>query len=469
MSEPIVTTFDDHLPSLTYCGSVCNVVIISSTDGMIRVLVFPLDSGIGLVSFDYFALDDSFIYREKFLLPNHVPGCTFVYFTEELIAYCLEFQPPRVRAVTLYVKFTNLRDSSILQDASVVSNLRDSTSLSNFVVIVQDKQNDCFPNEGDHVLFLNGGSVFDHSILDGQIYEHTDARIDATCSRVDHIGGRTSCDLAVYCLGRTIVASIQDGEEHTPIIYAEEEYGKTFFCPSKDFVSFRNETLAVHHPNGAQFGTSVSFPFSKIRDGHCVNVTHNFFFVATVSSGVTVVVDFSDGLYRQIGDADPSAVVPTKVKGQLAIVNNGSETDVYHVGLECAVKSLALPGNFVLAASLSTSTIDPCQCTEHFEPADRNITLPGETSTPTTSPTPSPSFASRRQSLTSTESLTPAQTPTSGPTDRQTNSSNPQVVAVLTIAGVVVFMMVVVPVVLVLLCIGVRVHKRLVVSALHQS
>ena len=393
---------------------------------MIQVVVFPLDPGIGLVSFNRFALDDSLVHREEFLLPNHVPGCTFVYFTEESIAYCLELNPPNIRAVTLYINFANLSDSSIQQDNSATSNLRDDVSLSNFVEIIQDKQSNCFSNEGNHVLFLNGGSFFDHSISDGQIYEHTDAMIDTTCSRVDHIGGRTSCDVAVYCLGRTIVTSIQD-DQHTSsmtTVYTEEEYGKTFICPNKDFVSFRNETLMVHHPSGVQIGTSIFFPFRTIHDGHCLKVARNFFFVATVSGGVTIVVNFSesDGLYRQIGDAGPSAVIPTKVKGPFAIVNNGSETDVYHVSLGCAVDSLALPGNFIIATSISTSTIDQCQYTEHVEPADGNVTLPDETSTPSISTTPSSSFVS--QLLTSTESLILAPTPTSEPADRPTSSPN---------------------------------------------
>ena len=100
--EPIVATFDDSLQSPSLCGAdyeCCNVLVTSNADRLIRVVLLPLELGIGIVSF---SCSDSLVFCEKFLLPQNEPNCTYVHFVNEVIGYCLEVDPPRIRAFRIY-------------------------------------------------------------------------------------------------------------------------------------------------------------------------------------------------------------------------------------------------------------------------------------------------------------------------------------------------------------------------------
>ena len=115
-SEPTVTTFENSLPSPSLCGADykrCNALVTSNTDETIRVMMFPLDSGIGLVSFDYSTLDDSLVYQDQFLLPQNEPNCTFVYFVEELIGYCLDLDSPKIRAFLINIDFNGFYNPTL--------------------------------------------------------------------------------------------------------------------------------------------------------------------------------------------------------------------------------------------------------------------------------------------------------------------------------------------------------------------
>ena len=415
-SEPIVATFENsQLPSQTICGGKyerCNSIISSNADGTIRVVLFPVDMGVALVSFNYVSHDGTFAYRDQYLLPQNTPDCTFVFFIEKLFGYCLEVNPPRIRAFRIYIDFSTLRSSSIQQNTFVTATLNDITSLSNFVFFVQQKQDNCFDNEGDHVLFINDGDFFDHSFLDERISQYSHERIDATCSRLHHVG--SMCDLAVHCNDSTLVIDTR-GQEHDSI-FMEAEYGQTFFCPGKEFISFQNETLTLHHPNRLQFGNSVPFPFGEIHQSYCLNFTDKFFFVTTVDDSRTVLVNFSDTSYQYLGDSDLSTMVSAMVKGHFAVVNNGTDTQVYYLGLGCMPEPLVLPNNFVLAVSafFSTGTLDQCQC---LDPATtRTIPPIIEPTIPAVPSSSSPAVLSTLESqstLAVGESATP--TPTNGP------------------------------------------------------
>ena len=365
VSEPIVATFENLLlPPKSLCGEDserCNSIISSNADGTIQVVLFPVNLGVALVSFNYFSHDDTFAYRDKYLLPKNIPDCTFVFFIEELIGYCLEVKPPRIRAFRIYIDFSNLTSSSIQQNTFVTLALHDITSLSNFVFFVQHIQDNCFDNEGNHVLFLNGGDIFDHSFFDERISQYSHEQIDTTCSRLHRVGD--VCNLAVHCNDSALVLDIR-GQEHDSI-FTETEYGQTFFCPSEDFISFQNETLMLYHPNLMQFGNGVLFPFAEIRQGYCLNVVESFFLVATVDEDRIVLVNFSNTSYRHLGDSNLSVVGPVKIKGQFAIIYNGNQTEVYNLGLACMPRPLVLhQNNFVLASFFTSGTMDCYQCLE---------------------------------------------------------------------------------------------------------
>ena len=384
----MVVTFENLLlPSRTLCGDKyerCNAIIASNVGRTVRVVLFPVDMGVALASFDYSNLDDTFVYREQYILPNSIPDCTFVFFIEDLIGYCLEAKTSyRIIAFRIYVDFSALSSSSIRQSALVTQTLDDITSLSNFVFFHQLIQDNCFDNEGNHVLFINNRHFFDHGLLNERISRHFDERIDSTCSRLHRVG--SVCSLAVHCNNSVLLITTRGQGS----IFTEAEYGQTFFCPNEDFVSFQNGTLTLHHPSGLQFGNSISFPLGEIDEGYCLHVSGNFFFIATMDNGRTLLVNFTDASYQELGICDFSmAVPPARVKDHFAIVNNGSDTQVYNLGLACMPEPLVIPGNFHLVTTFSTRTMDWCRCLEPFTTiSPSGPAVPEMTPVPSSSPT----------------------------------------------------------------------------------
>ena len=287
----MVVTFENLLlPSQTLCGDTyerCNAIVASNA--AVRVVVFPVDMGVALALFDSNNIDDTFVYREQYILPNSIPDCTFVFFIEDLIGYCLEAKIPyRISAFRIYVDFSALSSSSIRQNALVTRTLDDITSLSNFVFFHQLKQDSCFDNEGNHVLFINNRHFFDHGLLNERISRHFNEQIDSTCSRLHRVGN--VCSLAVYCNNSALLITTRGQES----IFTEAKYGQTFFCPNEDLISFQNGTLTLYHPNRTQFGNSISFPLGEIDEGYCLHVAGNFFFVATMDNGQTLLANFTD-------------------------------------------------------------------------------------------------------------------------------------------------------------------------------
>ena len=441
-----MTTFENSLPSPSLCGADyerCNALVTSNADETIRVVMFPLDSGIGLVSFDYSTFNDSLVYRDQFLLLRNEPNCTFVYFVEELIGYCLDLNSPKIRAFLINIDFVDLTASTIQRrdNAYEVKDLLNVASLSNLVYFTRHGFDECFTNEGNHVLFLDEGDLLDHSFTDGQI-SFNDISIDSTCSRLHRVGDM--CRLAAHCNSKVVLFDTQVHVEQTSFTVAE--YGQTFFCPTEDFVGFERKTLSLHHKNGQRFGNSVSFPFGEIRQGDCLNMANKFFFVATIDDGRTLLVDFSGMSYRHLGESDLSTVVPAKVRGHFAIVNNGNETNLYNLGLPCMPEPLVIPNNFIFVTSFPSRTMEQYRC---IEPAPGPVTSsiitmmttsPSEPSASIISPTLSSLFAltvSGSPSISSlpttsepwlsgmapTVSLSSAPTPTNELVSSQTNSS----------------------------------------------
>ena len=263
-------------------------------------------------------------------------------------------------------------------------------------------------------------------------------------------------------------------------IFTEAEYGQTFFCPNEDFISFRNGTLTLH-------GNSISFPSGEIDEGYCLHVSGNFFFIATMDNGQTLLVNFTDASYQELGVYDFSmAVPPARVKGHFAIVNNGSDTQVYNLGLACMPEPLVIPGNFHLVTTFSTRTMDRCRCLETFTtispsgPAVPEITpvpsssptvmIPVPPSSPTvitpvppSSPTvfgidyPSTSTTSALSTLVSRSSISSTPTPSIKPMSSEIDSPNvggiaDGVVAAIVIPAVLVLLSPIIILVLVIIC-----------------
>ena len=387
-----MATFENSLLPSSLCGAEydrCDILITSNADKSIQVVLLPLESGIGMVSFNYFMHNDSLSFRERFLLQQNMPDCTFVFFIEELIGYCLEPDPAKIRAFRIRINFTNLNASMIhrREDTSEVADLVNIANLSNFVYFIRHKFDGCFPNEGNHVIFLDQGDLFDHSFTDG-LFLFPHVHIDSTCSKLHRVGD--SCELAAHCDGKVVLFDTRWPMER--MSFTEAEYGQTFFCPNGDFIRFEHEHLSLHHRNRQQFGSRILFPFEEIRRGRCLRVDDKFFFIATTDNGNrTVLVNFSDTSYQNLGNSDPSTIVPTKVKGRTIIVNNGSETHFYNLDLPCLPEPLVLPKNFVFATSalFSTGALDRYQC----HPATTMSLSPIERAVPIISPTPSTSSA----------------------------------------------------------------------------
>lgn len=461
-----VATFENLLlPSRTICGDKyerCNAIIASNAGRTIRVVLFPVEMGVALVSFDYSNHNDTFVYRDQYVLPNSIPDCTFVFFIEDLIGYCLEAKTSyRISAFRIYIDFSALSSSSIWQSALVTSTLNDIASLSNLVFFRQLKQDSCFDNEGNHVLFTNNGDFFDHSLFDEMVFHYPDEQIDSTCSRLHRVG--SVCSLAVYCNDSALL--IDTRGQGRDSIFMEAEYGQTFFCPNEDFISFQNGTLTLHHPSGMQFGNSISFPSGEINEGYCLHVADDFFFIATMDNRQTLLVNFTDASYQELGDCDFSTAVPlARIEGHFAVVNNGSDTQVYNLGLACMPEPLVLPGNFRLVTTFSTRTVDRCRCLEPFTTtaiiSPSGPAVPKMTPVPSSSPTvfgidyPSTSTTSALSTLVSQSvlvSISSTPTPSSEPISSEIDSPSVGGIAGGVAAGAIVILLSLI-IILVLIC-----------------
>ena len=398
--EPIVTTFQNSLPSQSLCGDDyerCNALITSTNDGSIHVIVFPLDSGIELVSYNYATSDDTLTYRDQFLLRPNLPNCTFVDFVEdsELIGYCIDLytHTHSIHAFQIHIDFVDLVNSTIRhRDGTPEStNLLNVSTLTNLVYFVRHSLHDgCFPDDGNHVLLVDEGWLLDHGLRGGGI-SFSSKYTDGACSRLYRVGDL--CELAAHCEGREVL--FDTSPDTQPMSFMEAEYGQTFFCSHDDFVTLKNQTLTLHRQQLEVH--NISFPFGKISRGYCLKVDDKIFFIGSVQDGRTIKVDFKDPSCRFLGDGDASMTVPVKVKDHIAVTNNGSETDIYNLDLSCAPKPLVVPSNFVLfAVFFSRRTQDQYQCSESSAMVDNlPTTSPAATSNLTTTDLSEPGMSSQ--------------------------------------------------------------------------
>ena len=375
------TSFENEfLPTSEVCGRGyirCNLLLTSSSDGTIIVAMFPLQTGIGLVSYD--AINDTLVFREKFILTQTLQHCTFMYFIETrgIQGYCLGPPSDEISLYTLEITITygdlsssSVQDSRFDEDFTVYN----LDTLSNFILYSGTM---CFlSNEGNHVVFLESGYFIDQSFGDLEFIEIPTNGACSGVSRLQRVG--SSCQIATQCDGPIAVFDINNGEfPQKP----EFESGQFFVCPDQLFVEFINDTLALYSRTGSerQFVNDTNFPFEHISQGACTVVKEQLVLILTLDDGRTFLIDFVQSSYRQLGESNHSAIVPSEVNGQIVAVNNGSETLIYNLPcLSCCQQPIAVvPNNFVLIDYISMSHTDTqCLCSVSPSPSTSATVIP---------------------------------------------------------------------------------------------
>ena len=364
-SEVLMTTFQGNLlPPLSICGDGykrCNLHITSNYDGSIRVVVIPLSSGIGLVSYNYLDTSDTLVYREHFVLTQTSPNCTYMYFTEtrEVVGYCLGLSSGGqlyMYSMRIGIQHDNLSLSIV--NAGERIELINLASLSNFVFF-QDSNN-CFSNEDGHIVCLESGEVLDHSFSDEQ-FTYTDPHIPACISASQLLHAGTTCKLVAHCSPEVFLFQIHQQE---PTMLSNGSSGQVFVCPDLHFVQSKNGSFSLHTENGTQTRKLASFPLKRIRQGDCLIINSHYVFFATLVDGSTILANFTRSSYRQLGVSEYATYVPSRVEGRIGLVHNGNNTLIYDLSLPyaCQQEPTVIPDNFILANYFSTGTRDQCFC-----------------------------------------------------------------------------------------------------------
>lgn len=355
-----MTTFDNSLPpSRLLCGNDygrCNVHISSKSDDRIRVVVFPFDLGIGLVSYDYFNATDTLTYRQKYHLIQDDQSCNFLYFVEsrDLIGYCLDASQ-RLHARQIIIEYINLTLSSA-RTFDIYQHSVDITSLSNFLLFRGTDA--CFSNDGDHVLFLDNGSLVGHSFTDREItFRHHFGR---GCTRLRRVNVRNVCKLVANCNDGAVLFVVQSQRSTN---FTETDFGKVFFCSGDEFVGFKNETLSLYDGNKMQL-SSLIFSVGDIHQGDCLRVNQDFMFIAALEDGRTILVNLSDSTHQQLGQGKRGILISSGVNGNFVIASTGNETAFYNLSLTCTEEheSVLLPTDFVLATFYVSNATGHCRC-----------------------------------------------------------------------------------------------------------
>ena len=141
--------------------------------------------------------------------------------------------------------------------------------------------NSYFSNEGGHVICLENGKVFDHSVSDVQsTFRNPHIRACLNGSQLFRVGA--TCMLEAHCSGETFLFNIHQQE---PTRLSNDIDEQIFICPDMQFVK-RNK-MSLHTENGNQTGMVVTFPHETILQGHCLIVNNqNTVFFATLADGI---------------------------------------------------------------------------------------------------------------------------------------------------------------------------------------
>ena len=354
------TSFENEfLPTSEVCGRGyfrCNLLLTSSSDGTIIVAVFPLQTGIALVSYD--VINDTLVFRDKFILTQMLQDCTFMYFidTRGIQGYCLGPPADEIPLYTLEITITygdlsssSVQDSRFDEDFTVYN----LDTLSNFILYSGTM---CFlSDDGNHVVFFESGFIIDQSFSNGEF----DDDYDGDCfgvSQLQRVGD--SCQIVTECDGQVTVFDINNGEFQ--LVQPKFTSGQIFVCTEQLFVEFINGTLALFSQTGSerQFVNDTSFPFEDIAWGACTVVKEQLKLTLTLNDGRTFLVDFVQSSYYQLGESNPAMVVSSEVNGQVVAVNNGSETLFYDLPCCSLQPAAVLQENFVLVNYMSMSRTD---------------------------------------------------------------------------------------------------------------
>ena len=427
VTDEISTTSLDNvsLPSVEVCGrgyQRCKILITSIRDTNIVLAVFPLSSGIGLVSYYNTTGNGTLTYRDKHVLTLTSPSCTFLSFVHlhiqvrRIRGYCLQTDATKLYSLIIDIDHENLASSSIVPDASESENIFELQSLSNFIFFPDE--DDCSRSENAHTLFLESGYIIKHHFADRDF--HQDDFVDSSCSqgsRLYRVGD--GCMLAAQCNGSAALFNVRDSNI---MAFPVSDYGQVFFCANDRFIAFRNDSLFLYTTSNRILNTSTPFPFEgTIQRGDCLVESEQPIFAATLDDGRSILVDIVTSSCRQLGESNQSLPIPSEVGGEIGIVRNNSDTLVYNIPcLMCGREPVVIPDDFRLATFISMSNTGVQLCPSKPSPSSSIGVMIDPTATPrlpsngsrfsgeTMSPSTSDSFLRSSPSLsasTSTQSL----------------------------------------------------------------
>lgn len=381
------TVLEGHsLPPPRICGNSykrCSLHITSNFDKSIRVAIFPLRSGIGLVSYDYLSNEDTLVYRDQFVLTQIFPNCSFMYFTgtREVVGYCLDLsaEPAYMYSLRIGIQYDNL-SLSVLKQHNVGERVKliNFTSLSNFVYFDFNPNHvdHCFSNEAGHVVCLENGEVLDHGFSDERfVFKELHISACSSVSRLLRVG--MTCKLVAYCDDNVFLFEVHQDQ---PTVLSNRSSGQVFVCTDLQTVKLANGNLSLHTDIGTWTGMSIPFPLERIRQGDCFIIDGHYLFFATLVDGRTLLSNFTSASYRQLGASEHATYVPSMVKGQIGLVHDENETLVYNLSLPCHEEPTVIPDSFILANYFSTGAREQCWC-----PSDSSPSMP--TSIPVSQPT----------------------------------------------------------------------------------
>ena len=427
-----VTFVGRHLPSQLICGERndrCGMSSISNSNGSILVIAFPLDGGLGLVSYQF--ENSSYFFREKQFVTQSIADCTIAFFvpyplrSNDFIGYCLDLSGHMIRHVFVEIVIEMLANSRVYSNNFYGPfDIQSNSFLSNFLNIVNIE---CFTTDNGHVVFLHNSNLLDHSLDDAAYMSHGSIGVEA-CSmsepRLQRLG--SECKLAAYCNGTTaIFGTPEDFTSSGQVVdrLATETDELAFVCSSSYYILFRNKTLSVREiSSGNQIGNSFPFDTESILLGDCLVSQQQFFFVAALSNNSKFFVNFSArSSYSLAESGNYTTPTPYLVQDKLLFVNNGTHTLIWNWTRMREDDFLSLPINFDFVLSLHTFGDGLCSCA--FVP-NLDITQSDSTSTqPETTTNPANSTSTQPETATNPANSTSIQPET---TTNPANSTSTQ-------------------------------------------
>ena len=370
--ESLVEEFEGrYLPSSEVCGDnyeQCNTSLTAVNEN-VTLMMFPLDDGIGLVSFVSNSIGSLIVEQKHHLTRSTAEDCVFVYFVQfsaNFIGYCVNLSGLGIMyTFTIHVNYQFLgqsfihpRSNDILTDATY--NLAIPSIRTNFILF-ENEEADCFSVNSLHVLFLHNNVLVDHVYEDTE-YISLGSFNSALCTRIERIG---ECALAFYCEGVVYIVTDIENFHFIPISSGDVS-GHVFPCSSDKYVRLINQTLTLHKvASQSVFSNAVSFPhhFETILRGSCQIVGTGFYFIVTLTDGQTFVVNFTDSAYNLLGEGGlPGGAVSSIIDGDIAVITNGTSTLVKNWTLTCNNDPLIVQSGFTFANVHSSTSNLATQC-----------------------------------------------------------------------------------------------------------